>query len=75
MGDVTTKPAVTLKVIAEGKMEIVDSRIHVGGFALTELVDHLPSGRYVSPAKVAYGEARVTVEIFAVVPIEQAEAA
>lgn len=69
MGDETVKTgavkveAVSLRVIAEGEMTVVDSRLHVGGLAITDLLDDLPSGRYVSPAKVAYGEARVTVEI------------
>lgn len=60
MGDVRD---VTLRVVAEGEMEIVGSRVHVGGVALSELIDNLPSGRYVEPGRVRYGKTRVTVEI------------
>jgi hypothetical protein len=51
-----------LRIIAEGQMSIVDCRVHVGGVALSELVDHLP-GRYVAPAKADYGPVRITVEV------------
>ena len=51
-----------LRIIAEGRMTIVDQRLHVGGVALSELIDHLP-GRYVAPAKTDYGQVRVTVDI------------
>jgi hypothetical protein len=53
-----------LRVIAEGRVTIVDSRVHVGGVALSELIDNLPC-RYVSPAHFDYGEARITVELIA----------
>jgi hypothetical protein len=51
-----------LRIIAEGQMTIIDSRVHVGGVALSELLDNLP-GKYVAPAEVNYGDARITVEL------------
>lgn len=51
-----------LRIIAEGRMTTVDSRLHVGGVALSDLLDHLPS-RYVAPAKADYGHARITVDV------------
>jgi hypothetical protein len=50
-----------LRIIVVGEMEVIDARVHVGGVALADLLDHLPS-RYVSPAKAAYGPVQITVD-------------
>jgi hypothetical protein len=51
-----------LRIIAEGEMTVVDARVHVGGVALADLLDHLPA-KYIGPAKATYGQARVTVDL------------
>ena len=51
-----------LRIIAEGRMETIDSRVHIGGVALGELVDHLPC-KYKTPAHFDYGQVRITVEL------------
>jgi hypothetical protein len=40
----------------------VDARVHVGGVALSELLDHVPA-KYVAPMKANYGPGKVTVEL------------
>ena len=51
-----------LKITAEGRMTIEDARLHVGGVALSDILDNLP-GRYIGPAKTDYGHARITLEV------------
>jgi hypothetical protein len=53
----------SLTIVAEGQLTAEDARVHIGGVPLSTLLDGLPSGKYIQPAKVAFGKAKITVEL------------